>query len=112
MGGLARAEFAARSHPACRHRQGTSDGKRRKIENAPLLEWKILLTYSVVGEPPATLLMTSKTANLENIPADRALKLNVKGAGNYRVEYDAPSWNLLLEALPKLGVEDRVNLLS
>jgi len=82
------------------------------FKNAPLLEWKIPLTYSVVGEPPATLLMTSKTANLENIPADRALKLNVKGAGNYRVEYDAPSWNLLLEALPKLGVEDRVNLLS
>src|SRR5205814_2729060 len=31
---------------------------------------------------------------------------------NYRVEYDAPSWELLLKALPKLGVEDRVNLMS
>jgi aminopeptidase N len=57
-------------------------------------------------------LMTSKTGNLQNIPTDRALKLNVNGAGNYRVEYDEPSWNLLIEALPKLGVEDRVNLLS
>ena len=56
--------------------------------------------------------MTSKTDVLENIPANRALKLNVKGAGNYRVEYDEPSWILLLQALPKLGVEDRVNLLS
>jgi aminopeptidase N len=56
--------------------------------------------------------MTSKLASLQNIPADRALKLNVNGAGNYRVEYDEPSWKLLLEALPKLGVEDRVNLLS
>ena len=81
-------------------------------KNAPPLEWKIPLTYSVVGEAPATLLMTSKIDNLQNIPADRALKLNVNGAGNYRVEYDAPSWKLLLEALPKLGVEDRVNLLS
>ncbi len=56
--------------------------------------------------------MTDKTAALENIPADRALKLNVNGAGNYRVEYDDRSWQLLLKALPKLGVEDRVNLMS
>ena len=77
----------------------------------PLL-WKIPLTYSVVGERTATLLMTGKTADLDSIPADRALKLNVNGAGNYRVKYDARSWKLLLEALPKLGVADRVNLLS
>src|SRR5438270_4887854 len=82
------------------------------FNNAPPLEWKIPLTYSVVGEAPATLLMTNKLASLQNIPADRALKLNVNGAGNYRVEYDEPSWKLMLEALPKLGVEDRVNLLS
>jgi aminopeptidase N len=82
------------------------------FKNPPLLEWKIPLTYSVVGEAPATLLMTSKTESLQNIPADRALKLNVNGSGNYRVEYDEPSWKLLREALPKLGVEDRVNLLS
>jgi aminopeptidase N len=97
-----------------------ADGKVRltqerftvNFRNAPPLGWKIPLTYSVIGEAPATLLMNSKTAILENIPSDRALKLNVKGAGNYRVEYDAPSWNLLVKALPKLGVEDRVNLLS
>ncbi|HEX3619343.1 MAG TPA: ERAP1-like C-terminal domain-containing protein, partial [Candidatus Udaeobacter sp.] len=82
------------------------------FKNAPLLEWKIPLTYSVIGEAPTSLLMTGKTDVLENIPADRALKLNVRGAGNYRVEYDEPSWVLLLQALPKLGVEDRVNLLS
>jgi aminopeptidase N len=82
------------------------------FKNAPPIEWKIPLTYSVVGEEPGTLLMTSKLESLQNIPADRALKLNVNGAGNYRVEYDEPSWKLLLEALPKLGVEDRVNLLS
>ena len=80
--------------------------------NAPLLEWKIPLTYAVVGEAPATLLMANKTGHLQNIPTDRALKLNVNGAGNYRVEYDEPSWNLLLQALSKLDVEDRVNLLS
>ena len=82
------------------------------FKNAPPLVWKIPLTYSVVGEAPATLLMTGKTASLENVPADRAIKLNVNGAGNYRVEYDVPSWKLLLDVLPKLGAEDRVNLLS
>ena len=82
------------------------------FKNAPPLEWKIPLTYSVIGQTPATLLITGKTDILQNIPADRPLKLNVKGAGNYRVEYDEPSWSLLLEALPKLSIEDRVNLLS
>ena len=82
------------------------------FKNAPPLLWKIPLTYSVVGEAPATLLMAGETAELDNIPADRAFKVNVNGAGNYRVEYDAPSWNLLLDNLPKLSVEDRVNLLS
>ena len=78
---------------------------------APLL-WQIPMTYSVGGTSPATLLMTDETAALENIPADRPFKLNVNGAGNYRVRYDDRSWRLLLEALPKLGVEDRVNLMS
>src|SRR5213076_1773619 len=82
------------------------------FKNAPPLEWKIPLTYAVVGQTPASLLMTSKTTSLENVPADHALKLNVNGAGNYRVQYDEPSWNLLLQALPKLDVADRVNLLS
>jgi len=97
-----------------------ADGKVRltqerftvNFKNGPPLEWKIPLTYTVIGQAPATLLMTNKTDILENIPADRALKLNVNGAGNYRVEYDEPSWNLLVQALPKIGLEDRVNLLS
>jgi aminopeptidase N len=80
--------------------------------NAPALEWQIPLTYAVVGETPATLLMTRRSDNIHDIPPDRALKLNVNGAGNYRVEYDQPSWKLLLGALKNLGVEDRVNLLS
>ena len=82
------------------------------FSNAPPLKWKIPLTYALVGEASGTLLMTSKTYSLPNIPPDRALKLNLKGAGNYRVQYDDASWNLLLQALPQLGVEDRVNLLS
>jgi aminopeptidase N len=82
------------------------------LTNAPPLEWKIPLTYAVVGETPATLLMTRKVDRIHNIPSDRALKLNVNGAGNYRVEYDQTSWKLLLGALKNLGVEDRVNLLS
>jgi aminopeptidase N len=97
-----------------------TDGKVRlrqerftvNFKNAPPLEWKIPLRCSVIGQAPATLLMTSKTDILENIPADRALKLNINGAGNYRIEYDEPSWILLLQALTKLGIEDRVNLLS
>ena len=82
------------------------------FKNAPPLEWKIPLTYSVIGEAPGTLLMTGKIDSLRKLPANRALKLNVNGAGNYRVEYDEPSWSLLLQTLPELGVEDRVNLLS
>jgi aminopeptidase N len=92
------------------------------FKNPPPLEWKIPLTYSVVGLPaeasaqtgqaPAILLMASKIDNLQNVPTDRALKLNVNGAGNYRVEYDSLSWKLLLEAMPQLDVEDRANLLS
>src|SRR5262249_18792589 len=50
------------------------------FKKAPLLLWQIPLTYSVVGGTPATLLMTDETASLDNIPADRAFKLNVNGA--------------------------------
>ena len=82
------------------------------FKNAPPLQWKIPLTYSVAGQTPTSLLMTNKAAELKNIPPDRALKLNVNGTGNYRVEYDRSSWNLLLGSLANLTVEDRVNLLS
>src|SRR5437870_9656188 len=80
--------------------------------NAPPLEWKIPLTYAVVGETPEILLMTGKSDSVHDVPQSRALKLNLNGAGNYRVEYDQPSWELLVGAFKNLGVEDRVNLLS
>jgi aminopeptidase N len=82
------------------------------FKNAPPLEWKIPVTYEVVGQSQASLLMTRKFDTIHKIPSDRPLKLNVNGAGNYRVEYDASSWKLLVGALKDLGVEDRVNLLS
>jgi aminopeptidase N len=82
------------------------------FKNAPRLEWKIPLTYEIVGQSPASLLMTGKLDSIHKIPLDRAFKVNVNGAGNYRVEYDEPSWKLLLASLKNLGVEDRVNLLS
>jgi aminopeptidase N len=83
------------------------------FDKAPPLEWKIPLTYEVPGEPAAAgLLMTSKSLELPNTSADRAIKFNVEGAGNYRVQYDEASWKLLLADLPKLSVPDRVNLLS
>lgn len=81
--------------------------------DAPPLRWKIPLTYAVVGSGSAeSLLMENVTAKIANVPADRAVKLNVEGAGNYRVEYDEASWKLLLAALPSLSMPDRVNLLS
>jgi aminopeptidase N len=82
------------------------------FDQAPPLEWKIPLTYQVAGEPAAGLLMSSKSVELPTISADRAIKFNVEGAGNYRVQYDDASWKLLLAELPKLSVPDRVNLLS
>src|SRR6266699_3220183 len=81
--------------------------------NAPALQWKIPLTYFLVGDTkPQSRLMTGKIDNFPGVPSDRALKLNADGAGNYRVEYDEASWKLLLDALPKLNVPDRVNLLG
>jgi aminopeptidase N len=75
--------------------------------------WKIPLTYFVDGaSAPATLLMEEKSATLPDVPADRALKLNLEGAGNYRVAYDDSSWKLLLASLPGMNVPDKVNLLS
>jgi len=81
--------------------------------NARALQWKIPLTYFLVGDAkPPSQLMTGKIDNLPGAPSGRALKLNADGAGNYRVEYDEASWKLLLDALPKLNVPDRVNLLG
>ncbi len=80
--------------------------------NAPELEWKIPLTYSLGENPPASSLMASKTAEIPEVPVDRALKLNSEGAGYYRVQYDAGSWKLLFNEFPTLSTPDRVNLLS
>jgi aminopeptidase N len=76
------------------------------------LEWKIPLTYFLLGDPAQSRLLSGKIDNLENIAADRALKMNVDGAGYYRVQYDPRSWDLLLGSLGQLNVADRVNLLS
>ena len=81
--------------------------------NAPDLTWPIPLSSLVAGQGPVhSRLMTAKTDSLPDIAADQALKVNAGGAGNYRVEYDPASWKLLLEASPKLSVDDRVNLLG
>src|SRR6266853_2744009 len=81
--------------------------------NAPALQWKIPLTWFVVSENKIeSRLMNGKIENLPAIAADRVIKLNANGAGNYRVQYDDSSWKALLGALAKLNVEDRVNLLS
>jgi len=83
------------------------------FDNASDGLWKIPITYFIDGQSaPATILMSEKTASLEDIPADRALKLNVDGAGNYRVAYDASSWKLLLASLHGMNAPDKVNLLG
>ena len=79
--------------------------------NARGLEWKIPLTYFVVGDKKIEgRLMTGKIDNL-TVAADRIVKVNANGAGNYRVQYDEQSWKGLLGALSKLKLEDRVNLM-
>ncbi|CAN5583390.1 M1 family metallopeptidase [soil metagenome] len=81
--------------------------------DAPELLWKIPLTYSVAGVPdPFSILMSERTIEIRDIPADRAVKLNIEGAGNYRVQYDDESWKLLTAEIAHLSMADRVNLLS
>jgi aminopeptidase N len=83
------------------------------FKNRPNQLWQIPLTYFFVGEDkPQSRLMTKARDALAEIPSDSILKLNMDGAGNYRVQYDDASWDLLLTELPKLGSADRVNLLS
>jgi len=76
------------------------------------MEWKIPLTYLTLGQPPQSRLMTDASDQLENISADRPLKLNVDGAGNYRVQYDSRTWDSLVASLSELTLPDRVNLLG
>jgi aminopeptidase N len=87
---------------------------------APALEWKIPLTYEFIAQAAegkqdvavgGTRLMTDKIDTLPNVPANRVIKINANGGGNYRVQYDRDSWKLLLDSLPYLSVDDRVNLL-
>jgi aminopeptidase N len=57
--------------------------------------------------------MAGKNAELPNeIPMDRAVKMNIGEGGYYRVEYDAASWRLIEKELSTLSEADRVNLLS
>jgi aminopeptidase N len=76
------------------------------------LEWKIPLTYTVFGQPPATKLMSGRTDVLEQVPATQPLKINVDGAGYYRAQYDPQSWDMLLGLMAQLSLADRVNLLG
>jgi aminopeptidase N len=82
--------------------------------NPPAQRWQIPLTY-VTELQPATngFLLRDKSANLPNeLPADRALKLNVGDAGYYRVEYDDASWRMLVSHLGQISEADRANLLT
>ncbi len=83
------------------------------FENPPPLQWQIPLTYGIEGEAtPNSFLLREQTANLPNeVPNDRAVKLNIGDAGYYRVAYDDASWKLLLKVVGGLSEADRVNLL-
>lgn len=100
-------------------RQGQSEvALRQERFTVPAQErgdllWQIPLTYQIEGHgTSATLLMRDRIATLDSVPAERALKLNVNGSGNYRVQYDDASWKLLMAVLADLDVPDKVNLLS
>src|SRR4051812_12212856 len=84
--------------------------------NPPPLEWKIPLTYSVLGHPkPMTVLMTTKEMELPPFDPkekNRPVKLNVGGTGNYRVQYDEALWKQLLQEVPRFSSPDRFNLLA
>jgi len=82
--------------------------------NPPALQWQVPLTY-VTQDQPATngFLLRDSAADLPNeLPPDRAIKLNVSDAGYYRVEYDDASWKLLSEQIDRFSEADRVNLLT
>ncbi len=83
------------------------------FENPPALTWQIPLTYESEDQPGANgFLLREKSASLPNeLPNDRALKLNVNDAGYYRVEYDDASWKLLRGQIANLSEADRANLL-
>src|SRR4029079_16616734 len=53
-------------------------------KNPRPLEWKIPLTYGVLGQSVSGRLMTGKSDVIENIAADQVFKLNINDAGYYR----------------------------
>ena len=82
--------------------------------NPPAQQWQVPLTYLTDSDPGTNgFLLRDKQANLPNeLPPDRAIKLNVKDAGYYRVDYDDASWKALMGQLGKLSQADQVNLLT
>jgi aminopeptidase N len=81
-------------------------------KNPRPLDWKVPLTYQVLGGAPATKLMTSRNDTLPDIAGDKPFKLNVDGAGYYRAQYDPTMWDRLVASLNELGPADRVNLVG
>jgi aminopeptidase N len=81
-------------------------------KNPRPLEWRIPLTYAVIGQATATRLMSGLSDTVADVPADQTFKLNIDGAGYYRSQYDPKSWDRLVQALPQLSLADRVNLLG
>ncbi|MGI8432149.1 MAG: M1 family metallopeptidase, partial [Chthoniobacterales bacterium] len=79
----------------------------------PALSWQVPLTYGIEGvAAPSSFLLREPTATLPNeVPEDRAVKLNIGDAGYYRVAYDESSWKLLLKVSGGMSEFDRVNLL-
>ncbi len=84
------------------------------FKDAPGPSWPIPLTYEVTGQKreTKTMLFRDREAKIDGIPESAALKLNVDGAGNYRVRYDERSWSEILRAFKEMSVADRVNLLG
>ena len=81
--------------------------------NAPAVEWKIPLTYSVAGSPtPVSVLMTAKTMELTDIPAGSRGEVQRRRRG----KLPRPVRRRFLEAAHRRVAEaelpDRVNLLS
>jgi aminopeptidase N len=76
------------------------------------LQWQIPLTCDVLGDVPQARLMTHSTDQIEGIAADRPFKVNIEGAGLYRVQYDPAAWDRLVGVQAQLSTADRVNLLD
>jgi aminopeptidase N len=82
--------------------------------NPPALQWQVPLTYATEEQSATSgFLLRDPAANLPNeLATDRAIKLDARDTGYYRVEYDDASWELLLAQTDRLSEADRVNLLT